>query len=139
MESLKIMSNISLKIQHGNQSLILVHTFSSNFEFEDQIKFVNSNVNSNNLFKEPYQELWKKVLGTIFYLLQTVMGLIPFTLAIFEREGYGGHFRTVLNQLTSLKYMIVSNFQILNWHRLYLLLTIRLLPGFKQGGSKFVF
>ena len=110
MESLKIMSNISLKIQHGNQSLILVHTFSSNFEFEDQIMFVNSNVNSNNLFKEPYQELWKKVLGTIFYLLQTVLGLIPFTLAIFEREGYGGHFRTVLNQLTSLKYMIVSDF-----------------------------
>ena len=46
MESLKIMSNSSLKIQHGNQSLILVHAFSSNFEFEDQIKFVNSNVNT---------------------------------------------------------------------------------------------
>ena len=109
MESLKIMSNISLKIQYSNQSLI-----PSNFEFDDQMKFVNLNVNSNNLFKEPYEELWKKVLGTIFYLLQIVMGLIPFTLAIFEREGYSGHFRTVLNQLTSLKYMIVSNFLILS-------------------------
>ena len=104
------MSNISLKIQYSNQSLILVHIFPSNFEFDDQMKFVNLNVNSNNLFKEPYEELWKKVLGTTFYFLQIFMGLIPITLAIFEREGYGGHFRTVLNQLTSLKYMIVSDF-----------------------------
>ena len=110
MESLKIMSNISHKIQHSNQSLTVAHTFSSNFEFEEQAKFVDSNVDSNNLFKEPYEELWKKVLGTTFYLLQIVMGLIPFTLVIFERQGYGGHFRTVLNQLTSLKYMIVSDF-----------------------------
>ena len=106
------MSNISLKIQYSNQSLILVHIFPSNFEFDDQMKFVNLNVNSNNLFKEPYEELWKKVFGTILYLFSTVMGLIPFSLAKFEREGYGGHFRTVLNQLTSWKYMIVSTLQI---------------------------
>ena len=111
MKNLKTMSNISFKIEHSYQISSLAH-ISGNFEFEDQTKFDNFSFDQNNLFEEPYEELWKKVFGTILYLFSTVMGLIPFSLAKFEREGYGGHFRTVLNQLTSWKYMIVSTLQI---------------------------
>ena len=97
-----------MSFKHENQSLSFV-LVSENFEFDNETHFVDFNSNSKNLFKEPFEELWKKVFGTTLYFLQAILGLIPFTLAIFERDGYGGHFRTVLNQLTSWKYMIVSD------------------------------
>ena len=107
------MSDIYFEMKCSNFSVGLLNAtrFSSinfaNFELDDQMGF-NFVFASNNKFKEPYQEIWKKILGTILYFLQIVLGLIPFTLSLFEREGYGGHFRTVLNQLTSWKYTIVS-------------------------------
>ena len=61
-----------------------------------------------NPFVEPYEELWKKVLGTIMYIIQILCGIVILTLIKYEREGYAGSFRTALNQLTSWKYLIVS-------------------------------
>ena len=61
-----------------------------------------------NLFIEPYRELWKKVLGTVFYIIQILAGLIIQAFIIYERDGHAGHFRTALNQLTSWKYLVVS-------------------------------
>ena len=65
----------------------------------------NESCIGNNLFVEPYQELWKKILGTGFYMIQLLGGLIMFTIIGYEK-GFG-HFRTALNQLTSWKFMIV--------------------------------
>ena len=62
----------------------------------------------SNLFVEPYRELWKKLLGTAFYILQILVGLIILAFVRYEREGLAGHFRTALNQLTSWKYLVVS-------------------------------
>ena len=65
-------------------------------------------MNEINSFIEPYDELWKKILGTLMYVIQIFCGLVILTLIRYEREGYAGSFRTALNQLTSWKYLIVS-------------------------------
>ena len=63
-------------------------------------------VSENDLFVEPYKELWIKILGTAFYAVQVVAG---FVLLIFIRyESEYGSYCTALNQLTSWKYLIVS-------------------------------
>ena len=63
-------------------------------------------VSENDLFVEPYKELWMKILGTVFYAVQVMAG---FTLLAFIRyESYYGSYCTVLNQLTSWKYLNVS-------------------------------
>ena len=66
-------------------------------------------MNEINSFIEPYYELWKKILGTLMYVIQIFCGLVILTLINYERRGYAGSFRTALNQLTSWKYLIVSN------------------------------
>ena len=67
-------------------------------------------VSENDLFVEPYKELWIKILGTTFYAVQVVAGFILLTFIRYERGGYAGSFCTALNQLTSWKYLIVSTY-----------------------------
>ena len=62
----------------------------------------------DNLFFEPYQELWKKILGTTFYIIEVLAGLFLIALIKYESGGHAGHFRTAFNQLNSWKHVIVS-------------------------------
>ena len=63
-------------------------------------------VSENDLFVEPYKELWIKILGSAFYAVQVVAGFVLLTFIRYESE-YGSYC-TALNQLTSWKYLIVS-------------------------------
>ena len=62
----------------------------------------------DNLFFEPYQELWKKILGTTFYIIEVFAGLLIIALIKYESGGHAGNFRTAFNQLNSWKHIIVS-------------------------------
>ena len=84
----------------------LHYIFLVDFEKVDD-ELIGDFVAENNSFVEPFQELWKKILGTLFYILQMLVGLI--LLAFIQYENEYGHFRTALNQLTSWKYLVVSN------------------------------
>ena len=84
------MTNQMLKPQSNHQNEAILECF----------------VSENDLFVEPYKELWIKILGTAFYAVQVVAG---FTLLTFIRyESEYGSYCTALNQLTSWKYLIVS-------------------------------
>ena len=72
----------------------------------DQVK--NEFVSQNNIFMEPYEELWKKILGTAIYFLEVLAGFVILALIKYERGGHVGHFRTAFNQLISWKYSLVS-------------------------------
>ena len=48
----------------------------------------------HNIFVEPYREFWKKIFGSIFYILEILAGFVILALVRFEREGHAGHFRT---------------------------------------------
>ena len=65
-------------------------------------------VSENDLFVEPYKELWIKILGSAFYAVQVVAGFVLLTFIRYESE-YGSYC-TALNQLTSWKYLIVSTY-----------------------------
>ena len=82
----------------------------SNLQKEDVETIFEHFISENDLFVEPYKELWKKILGTAFYVVQVVSGFILLTFIRYERGGYAGSFCTSLNQLTSWKYLIVSTF-----------------------------
>ena len=82
------------------------------FEITDFIKLDQVKidfVSQNNIFMEPYEELWKKILGTAIYFLEILAGFVILALIKYERGGHVGHFRTAFNQLISWKYSLVSN------------------------------
>ena len=61
-----------------------------------------------NLFAEPFTELWKKLLGTIAFILNSIGCVIMLTFVGLERQGFGSHYRTALNQLNSWILIFVS-------------------------------
>ena len=54
-----------------------------------------------NLFAEPFTELWKKLLGTTAFMLNSIGCVIMLTFVGCERQGSGSYYRTALNQLNS--------------------------------------
>ena len=61
-----------------------------------------------NLFVEPFTELWKKLLGTIAFMLNSIGCVIMLTFVGLERQGFGSYYRTALNQLNSWMLLFVS-------------------------------
>ena len=61
-----------------------------------------------NLFAEPFTELWKKLLGTAAFILNSIGCVIMLTFVGLERQGFGSHYRTALNQLNSWVLLFVS-------------------------------
>ena len=61
-----------------------------------------------NLFAEPFTELWKKLLGTIAFVLNLIGCVIMLTFVGLERQGFGSYYRTALNQLNSWMLLFVS-------------------------------
>ena len=61
-----------------------------------------------NLFAEPFTELWKKLLGTTAFLLNSIGCVIMLTFVGLERQGFGSYYRTALNQLNSWVLIFVS-------------------------------
>ena len=61
-----------------------------------------------NLFAEPFTELWKKLLGTAAFMLNSIGCVIMLTFVGLERQGFGSYYRTALNQLNSWVLIFVS-------------------------------
>ena len=57
--------------------------------------------NDQSLLMDPYNEPWKKILGTISYVIQLLGGLVMLSFIRYESQGNLAQFRTALNQLTS--------------------------------------
>ena len=72
------------------------------------IDFNNSYEVKLNLFTEPFEELWKKLLGTAAYVILVIGGFFLTTFVSYEIRGQAAHYRTVLNQLNSWHYILVS-------------------------------
>ena len=51
-------------------------TMYSSYIFEIQNETSSKVIRGNNLFVEPYQELWKKILGTILHVLQILAAFV---------------------------------------------------------------
>ena len=63
---------------------------------------------NNEMLLDPFNSLWKKILGTVFYILQFLGGLIILSFIRYETQGHAAHFRTALNQITSWIASVVS-------------------------------
>ena len=61
-----------------------------------------------NLFVEPYDNLWIKLAATVIYLIGVVGSCIQYSFVIYEVNGYAASFRTVISQLVSSCYFLVS-------------------------------
>ena len=65
-------------------------------------------IENNDISLDPFNSLWKKILGTVFYILQFMGGLILASFIRYETQGHAAHFRTALNQITSWLALVVS-------------------------------
>ena len=100
-----------MSIQDLDEKVIIPWTNSSNYvvmTFEISKDKLKDLIAEDNVFFEPYQELWKKILGTTFYIVEMIAGLFIIVLIKYESGGHAGNFRTAFNQLNSWKHMIVS-------------------------------
>ena len=62
----------------------------------------------SEIFAEPFTELWKKILGTTAFMLNSIGCVIMLTFVGLERQGFGSYYRTALNQLNSWVLIFVS-------------------------------
>ena len=72
------------------------------------IDFNNNHGEKSDLFTEPFEELWKKLLGTAAYAILVIGGFFLTTFVSYEFRGQAAHYRTVLNQLNSWYLILVS-------------------------------
>ena len=80
----------------------------NNFTIDNLINFNNSYEVKLDLFTEPFEELWKKLLGTAAYAILVIGGFFLTTFVSYEFRGQVAHYRTVLNQLNSWYLILVS-------------------------------
>ena len=83
----------------------------NNFTIDNLIDFNNSYEIKLDLFTEPFEELWKKLLGTAAYAILIIGGFFLTTFVSYEFRGQAAHYRTVLNQLNSW-YLILVSFKV---------------------------
>ena len=72
--------------------------------------------NDQSLLMDPFNEPWKKILGTIFYVIEVLGGLVFLSFIRYESQGNLAQFRTALNQLTSWIVVNVSRI-IINYYQ----------------------
>ena len=86
----------------------LNQSISKGFRINFSIEEFEINQMNNEMFLDPFNSLWKKILGTVFYILQLLGGLIVVSFIRYETQGHAAHFRTALNQITSWLASVVS-------------------------------
>ena len=64
-------------------------------------------------FVDPYDSVWLKIATAIVYTIEILSSLVIF--AFIDYEKHYGHFRTLINQLLSILYGVVSLF-VMNLH-----------------------
>ena len=61
-----------------------------------------------NLFTEPFESLWIKLVATAVFSLGLIASCIQYSFVYYEFNGLAASFRTVVNQLVSWSYFLVS-------------------------------
>ena len=83
-----------------NNTFIIVNLTNIDFNNSYEVKL--------DLFTEPFEDLWKKLLGTAAYAILVIGGFFLTTFVSYEFRGQAAHYRTVLNQLNSWYLILVS-------------------------------
>ena len=65
------------------------------------------NLEQKWLFQDPYDSIWLKIIAILSYLIGVVTSVVMNTFVKYE-NGHHGNFRTVINQLLSTLYDVVS-------------------------------
>ena len=60
------------------------------------------------LFQDPYDSVWLKIMTILFYLIGILASVIMLAFINYEKEHHG-NFRSVINQLLSNLYAMVSS------------------------------
>ena len=105
-----------------------------NIFLTDNVTCVDFNNNYEvelDFFTEPFEELWKKLLGTAAYVILVIGGFFLTTFVSYEFRGQAAHYRTVLNQLNSW-YLILVSF-ISMFFKQWALLSILIASLYIQG------
>ena len=80
-------------------------------DFNNKIETLQQLTDSNqNQFADPFKEMWKKLFATGAYIVLIFGGFIMLSFIKYEFQGQAAHYRTVMNQLNSWIFLIVSFF-----------------------------
>ena len=92
-------SNSSLGYENIDEfnSKFIIGEFQNTDDFEE---------NEGVGFVDPYDSIWLKIATIIVYKLEILSSLVFF--AFIEFEKHYGHYRTLINQLLSILYGVVS-------------------------------
>ena len=74
-------------------------------QFDDKIEY---NFSSKYIFNDPYDQKWLKLFLIFVYLICLASSLVFWSFVNFETQGLAGPHRTVINQMVSAYYSIVS-------------------------------
>ena len=73
-----------------------------------EMDVIGNLTDQSEIFAEPFTELWKKLLGTTAFMLNSIGCVIMLTFVGLERQGFGSYYRTALNQINSWILIFVS-------------------------------
>ena len=68
---------------------------------------IDKNLEQNLLLQDPYDSIWLKIIAILSYLIGLVTSVVMNAFVNYENEHHG-NFRTVINQLLSSLYDMVS-------------------------------
>ena len=77
-------------------------------EQEKWLQKLTDSVQMKGKFSDPYQSIWVKISAILTYLITILCSLVLFNFVQFEWKGLAGPYRTVINQLLSWAYLLVS-------------------------------
>jgi len=96
-----------MKTASANDTLwVYLYPLRLNFKEEEFLEFFVT-FDEPNLFVEPYDTLWIKMVATVIYLIGLWGAFIQYSCIIYEVNGYAASFRTAINQLVSAAYFMV--------------------------------
>ena len=68
--------------------------------FEEQVEV--------NEWIDPYDSIWLKLFTILVYIIEILASVVMFAFVQYETSGLAGHYRTLINQLLSYLYGMVS-------------------------------
>ena len=77
-----------------------------NLNFVETIPFFNDSNMASVEFVDPYDSIWLKLITVFVYAVELMSSAIMLAFIIYERQY--GHYRTLINQLLSYLYGVVS-------------------------------
>ena len=93
--------------QIEEQSIYAYHfSININGTWEDEELMVT--MEEPNLFEDPFSATWVKISSTVLYLFGVMTSVVVWSFAYYQMQGKADHYATVINQLVSWNYLLVS-------------------------------